>query len=255
MNLKSKSVWLKAAVVASILIIITIVFQWRLQKEPKYYYNPHVVYGEKISNDVEVTIGDYKVYQSNSKLHIENDIINVELIMPYDYDIKSIHLSHDKRYLAFDATLDKALKIFVVDVNAGEYKIISDSITHQSYNYGGYEAPYGLAWSPKQNIIAFVGGCKVDGDPSITSILLYHLDMDLERQLPFASPAYTGIVIHGAKWDVDGKSIYYVVDSFGDENKYSLYQIQIETERILAGGRLDKIDRLTDKELKKWLSN
>lgn len=255
MNFKSKSVWIKAAVVASILIIITIVFQWRLQKEPAYYDNPHVVFGEKISDGVKVTLGDYKVYQSNSKLHIENDIINIELNMPDYYDIKSIHLSHNKRYLAFDATVGNALKMFVVDINTGDYKNISDSIGGQNYNFGGYEVPYGLAWSPKQNIIAFVGGCKGDDeDPFITVVVLYHLDMDLGRQAPFASSAYTSVPIHGIKWDVDGKSIYFVVDSFDDENKYSLYQTEIETEKVLAGRRIEEIDRLTNEELRMWLS-
>ena len=89
MSFKSKSVWIKAAVVVSILIIITIVFQWSLQKEPAYYDNPHVVFGEKISDGVEAAIGDYKLYQSNGKLHIENDIINIELTMPDYYDIKA----------------------------------------------------------------------------------------------------------------------------------------------------------------------
>ena len=141
-------------------------------------------------------------------------------------------------------------------MNTGDYTNISDSdsIGHHNYNFECYEVPYGLAWSPKENIIAFVGGCKADEEPFINIVLLYHLDMDLGRQAPSASSAYTDVPIYGIKWDIDGKSIYYVVDSFDDENKYSLYQTEIETEKVLAGRRMEEIDRLTNEELRMWLS-
>ncbi len=225
-----------------ICILIGFMFAGCAQNEIKYYSNPNILFGEELSKQ-ELIIGDYTVGKFDSKLHIQGDNIAVELDLK-NYVIQSLHLSYDQKYIAFDAKSQNGIKVFVVNLETGEYENILETIGYE-YDYDGYKVPLGLAWSPKQNIIAFIGGYH--GSPRVK---LYHLDMDLNKQGHLGSRAYPGS-LYGVKWDTDGKSIYYVVDN-GDED-YILYQTEIMAEDFLMGGKIVKVDELTYDEFMQWI--
>lgn len=235
-----------------ICVLIILVFLGCAKNEIMYYSNPNILYGEELTKH-ELIIGDYKVGSFDSKLHIQGDNTTVELDLE-NYIIQSLHLSFDQKYLAFDATSQDDIKMFVVNLETGQYENILETIGCY-YEYDGYNAPLGLAWSPKDNIIAFVGGYH-----GSSMVSIYHLDMDLGRQFHQGSgSAYPGD-LYGVKWDADGKSIYYVVDNYYNDNDvgdkdYILHQVEIIVKEYLKGDRYIKIDDLTHDEYKQWITD
>ncbi|MCW3491655.1 TolB-like translocation protein [Dethiobacter alkaliphilus] len=236
-----------------VIIVLILILAGCNQKEIMYYSNPHTVFGEAIIAS-GTTIGDYKVVQSENILKIYNDTEILEISLPNYKDVQSLQLSYDKQYLAFDIKSNDGIKMFVVNLETGEYENISDSIGYLDY-YDGYEIPFGISWSPTQNIIAFVGGYH--GSPRVR---LYHLEMDLGKQASGGSAAYPNN-LYGVKWDVDGSSIYYVVDNqkheytgaYVGEEDYILYQTEISADDYLMGGEIIKVGDLTKEEFKQWL--
>ena len=227
-----------------------LVFAGCTNNQIAYYTNPYVLFGDILSEQ-EVEIGDYKILQYGSKLKIESSGVKLEVHLPYHGEVQSFHLSNDQRYLAFDFSIDNGLKIFVVNLESGEYENISETIGYQS-DYDGYQVPHGLAWSPKENIIAFIVGYY-----DLVNVNLYHLDMDLNKQGRLGSEVYSSDV-YGVKWAADGDSIYYVLDNYIsdtyiEDGDYLLYQTEITSNDHLLGGEIIKKDELTNEELKQWL--
>ncbi|MFE4243845.1 hypothetical protein [Peribacillus butanolivorans] len=203
----------------------------------EYYSNPN-----KVSvNDLilhKTKIGDYQVFESDSKLSIEGNGEPIEIDLPEHSHLKSLHLSHDERYLAFDSQVQERVEIFVVNLQTGESSNISDS-----YDYAGYEQPYGIAWSPAKNIMALIGGY-----PDSARIVLF--DMDSGEEGHGGSEIFKDI--YGVKWNRDGESIHYLVDSFDGDGDYTEYQTEIQSDHELLGGTINKIKALNQEEYEEW---
>ena len=149
MYYKSTSVARVIMIIGLIFLIPIIVFVVRAQPtlfyKPTYYSNPHVLY--EVGLNEEVAIGGYIINRYDEKLYITNDHRKVEVSLHNYNDIRSLHMSHDQRYLAFDIMIDDGVKMFVVDLETGEYENISE-FRGDDFNYSRYKVPYGLAWSP-----------------------------------------------------------------------------------------------------------
>ncbi|MFF2290142.1 hypothetical protein [Peribacillus butanolivorans] len=85
----------------------------------EYYSNPNMVsVNDLILNKTK--IGDYQVFESDSKLSIEGNGEPIEIDLPEHSHLKSLHLSHDERYLAFDSQVQERVEFFVVNLQTGE---------------------------------------------------------------------------------------------------------------------------------------
>ncbi|MBK5480862.1 hypothetical protein JFV29_02740 [Peribacillus sp. TH16] len=54
------------------------------------------------------------------------------------------------------------------------------------------------------------------------------------------------------KWDRDGESIHYLVDSFDGDGDYTEYQTEIQSDHELLGGTINKIKALNQEEYEEW---
>ncbi|MCA1033152.1 MULTISPECIES: hypothetical protein [Bacillus] len=228
-----------------LMAIMTILLYGCSQKEIQYYSNPDVAL---LQDNNRVQKGDYQLSVADDQLIIDSKKKKFEVSLPEHHSsIQSFHFSYDNRYLAYDAVVGNAVKIFVVDLETGEKVNLSETIGYK-YDYNGYHSSCGIAWAPDQNIIAFIGGYN-----DSARINIYHFDMDEELQAPAGSLIFNDI--YGVKWDVTGKSIYYTADSLENENMYGLYQTEIESKGRLIGGKVEKVSEIDKDEYKEWVNN
>ena len=215
------------------------------QKEINYYSNPYIVSFQETIDTIEIE--DYQLTIVDGKLIIKDQNKKFEVSLPDNHKyIQSFHFSYDKRFLAYDVMGESGIKIFVVNLKTGEEINLSETIGYQ-YDYDGYESPFGFAWAPKKNVIAFIGGYN-----DSARINLYHFEMEKGKQAPGGSFIFKDV--YGVKWGSAGDSIYYLVDSFEDENMYQLYQTEVESNTHLMGGTVDVIAETNQEGYKNWFN-
>lgn len=215
------------------------------QSEIKYYSNPNVLTLQEINDIAE--IGDYQLSIVDGKLIINAKNKEFEVSLPDNYSgIQSFHFSYDKRFLAYDVMVKNRVEIFVVNLETGEKINLSETIGYL-YDYDGYQSPFGIAWAPNKNLIAIIGGYN-----DSARIDLYHLEMEKGKQAPGGSLIFKDV--YGVKWDSTGESIYYLVDSLENENMYSLYQTEIESNSYLLGGTVSVITEINEEGFNDWLN-
>jgi Tol biopolymer transport system component len=215
------------------------------QKEIKYYSNPYV--GTFQETNDSVVIGDYQLSKVDDKLIINTKNNKFEFALPEKHsNIKSFHFSYDKRFLAYDVKVERGIKIFVANLETGEMINLSETIGYL-YDYDGYQSPFGISWAPNKNLIAFIGGYN-----DSARINLYHFEMDKDKQVHGGSSIFKDV--YGVKWDSTGESIYYLVDSFEDENMYQLYQTKVESKSYLMGGKVNVIEEINQEGFYNWLN-
>lgn len=212
------------------------------QSEVSYYSNPNVFTLQEFNNNTE--IGDYQLSIVNGALIISTKSKEYEVSLPDNYSsIQSFHFSYDNRFLAYDVMGENRVKFFVVNLETGERINLSDTVGHL-YDYDGYQSPFGIAWAPNKNVIAIIGG-----DNESARIDLYHLE---GKQSSGGSFIFKDV--YGIKWDSIGESIYYIVDSFENENMYTLYQTEIESDNYLLGGTVNVITEVNEEGFDNWLN-
>lgn len=212
------------------------------QSEVSYYSNPNVFTLQEFNNNTE--IGDYQLSIVNGALIISTKSKEYEVSLPDNYSsIQSFHFSYDNRFLAYDVMGENGVKFFVVNLETGERINLSDTVGHL-YDYDGYQSPFGIAWGPNKNVIAIIGG-----DNESARIDLYHLE---GKQSSGGSFIFEDV--YGIKWDSIGESIYYIVDSFENENMYTLYQTEIESDNYLLGGTVNVITEVNEEGFDNWLN-
>ncbi len=227
----------------------------------EYFASPYVLYGDELSDEAEIE--GNKLIQENEKLKIINQNIEIDVELPENSDVQSIELSHDKQYLAFDVVNKESVKIFVVNLETGEYEDLFEVVEQEDFNYNRYKNPHGLAWSPEENIIVFVGGHKGTDNDDFTvypRLKVYHPELKLRRQSHSVSAVYTDNDVYGVRWDTDGEAIYYVVTT-EDLDKYNLYRTSIDLYQtdvndekgLKAGEKYGVIEELNYKEVESWL--
>jgi Tol biopolymer transport system component len=215
------------------------------KKEIKYYSNPYVVTFQNINDSAE--IGDYQLSKVDGKLIINAKNKKFELALPDKHsNIQSFHFSYDKRFLAYDVTVESGMKIFVVNLETGELINLSETIGYL-YDYDGYQSPFGIAWAPNKNLIAFIGGYN-----DSARIKLYHFEMEKDKQALGGSSIFKDV--YGVKWDSTGDSIFYLVDSYEDENMYQIYQTKVESNSYLMGGKVNVISEINQEGFYNWLN-
>jgi Tol biopolymer transport system component len=216
------------------------------QKEIKYYSSPYVVTFQETIDSVE--IGDYQLSVVDGELIIEAKNKKFEISLPDKLgNIQSFHFSYDKRFLAYDVMVESGIKIFVVNLETGEKINLSETIG-DLYDYDGYQSPFGIVWAPDKNLIAFIGGYN-----DSARIGIYHFEMEKSKQASRGSSIFKDV--YGVKWDSTGESIYYLVDSFEDENMYQLYQTEVETNSYLRAGTVNVIAEINKDGFNNWLNN
>jgi hypothetical protein len=215
------------------------------QREIKYYSNTHVLKVQE-TNDI-AKIGDYHLSIVDGKLVIKAKNKEFEVSLPDNYSsIQSFHFSYDKRFLAYDVLSENGIKVFVVNLETGEKINLSETIGYL-YDYDDYQSPFGIAWAPNKNLIAFIGGYN-----DSARINLYHFDMEKGKQAPGGSLIFKDI--YGVKWDSTGESIYYLVDSMEYEDMYKLYQTEIESNSYLLGGTVSVIAEIDKEGFNNWVN-
>jgi len=213
--------------------------------EIMYYSNPDILLVEQ-SKDIH-EIGDNKLSIVDGELIIDAKNNVFEVTLPDNYsNIHSFHLSYDKLFLGYDVVMDDGVKIFAVNLETGEKVNLSEDIGYQ-YDYDDYQSPFGMAWAPNKNLIAFIGGYN-----DSARINLYHFELDESKQAPGGSFIFKDI--YGVKWDSKGESIYYLVDSLENENMYKLYQTEIESNSYLLGGTVNVIKEINEEFFENWLT-
>ncbi|UMZ74397.1 hypothetical protein [Natranaerofaba carboxydovora] len=258
---------IKIIKMTSIIVIILISIYWYSNFsddediDVEYYTNPKVLYGRDFSDDIEIE--GNRLIQENEKLKIKNQEIKTEIKLPANKDIQSIELSHDKQHLAFDVANKENVRMFVVNLETGNYEYLANVVERKDFNYKPYKKPHGLAWSPKENILVFVEGHQdTNGDSDYESssrINAYHPELDLQD---VAGGVFLEEEIYGVRWDTDGDAIYYVATR-KDQDKYDLYQTsidlyQIDTDLVnekdfRIGEEYGIIEKLDYKEVESWL--
>lgn len=235
-------------VMVLILLLILVVVGCSNGKEINYDVNQNVF---NISDDEDsILVNGYMILSKDGRVVIKrkDNEFEVEVELPDQTSVvQSIHFSHDSQFLAFDALGQEGMKMFVVNLTTGGAINLSDEIGYE-YTYQNYQEPFGLAWSPNQNIIAFIGGDEVS--PRIN---MYHMEMDLGKQASGASFAFEDI--YGVKWNEDGSSIYYVTNGAEGESLYRLYETEVESEDYVHGGAVEVITDLTEEEFNSWFGN
>ncbi|ARK32647.1 hypothetical protein BkAM31D_23885 [Halalkalibacter krulwichiae] len=214
--------------------------------EPSYYTNPHVIEVEGTFDRIE--LGEYELVKIDDQVTIKTSDQEFVIEFPFkESAIQSVALSHDEQFIAFDVISEAGVKIYVVDRHSGEVTNLSDDIGYE-YDYAGYEKPFGIAWAPNENMIAFVGGHHEGG----AVVNMYHFDLEKAKQLKGVSQIHPDI--YGVKWDRRAERVYYLVDSFEDRNMYEVFSTQLEYEdhpiyeKILYGGQIEVVAQL-EKEL------
>ncbi|MDV2682765.1 hypothetical protein RYX56_00100 [Alkalihalophilus lindianensis] len=234
----------------TLFILVTFLVVGCTEKEVNYYSNPYVVDGEALSESVE--IGDLIIIRNDNQINVDTNEKQVHIDLPDSESmIQSVHVSYDQRFLAVDTWKDEVAKIFVVNLETNDVIDVSDEIGYR-YDYDGYESPYGLAWAPNENILAFVGGHNEK--PASPRVNMYHPEMEIEQQFKGVSHIYKAI--YGVKWDEDGRSIYYLVNSLEGEALYSLYQTEIEMKsgEHLTSGTIFHVSEEQDRDdFNEWL--
>ncbi|GAB0171768.1 hypothetical protein LSPCS325_52050 [Lysinibacillus sp. CTST325] len=225
--------------------IFILLIKGNTHSEIKYYSNPHVLKFQETNDNTE--IGDYQLSIVDDKLIINAKNKEFEVSLPDNYsNIQSFHLSYDKRFLAYDVAVESGIKIFVVNLESGEMINLSDTIGYQS-DYDGYQSPFGIAWAPNKNLIAFI--C---GNYGAARIDMYHFEMAESMQATHASEVFENEDVYGVKWDSTGGSIYYLID-YKIINMYKLYQteIRLPNNYLYAG----TIRVITEKKgINNWLN-
>ncbi|WP_407272130.1 hypothetical protein [Radiobacillus sp. PE A8.2] len=220
------------------------------QSTNKLYFNNPNFYSAKASTVDEIALDSYHFNVVNDKLQITSDNTQFTIDLPTTFvKLKSIQLSYDHQYVAYDLEVTNGTKIYVVNLLTGEHTNVSDTVGYV-YDYSGYEVPYGIAWSPTENILAFVGG--YDGS---TRVNIFHFEHDGSMQSKNGSLAYQR-ELRGVKWAKDGSSIYFLVESGVAADKNTLYQTSIEiTDGYMYGDTIEKIKELDQEESDAWLKN
>ncbi|GGA91389.1 hypothetical protein GCM10008025_37380 [Ornithinibacillus halotolerans] len=213
-------------------------------EEINYYDNRYVI--EYENNNETIEMDGYNFSVNDGVLHINsnNNIFEVEL-PDKESTIRGFQLSYNKQYLSYDVKAkDGSIKVYVISLETGDVINLSDNIGYGS-DYDGYKRPHGIAWSPTENLVAFISGSADNARVNI-----YHLEMDLNKQSHSASFAFEDI--YGLKWDVDGSSLYYVTPSVNDGSKYQVYKTEILSDDYLGGSAVEIVEELTQKEFMKW---
>ncbi|MFD2043645.1 hypothetical protein ACFSTA_04560 [Ornithinibacillus salinisoli] len=226
-----------------ILLVMLAILSVGCLKEVNYYNNPNIA--QLIEDREIVQMEGYNFSIEDGVLTIDENDTHYEIKLPDKGRILSLHLSYDKQFLAYDVKGENGVKIYIVNLDTGSVTNLSDTIGY-NYDYDNYHTPYGIAWSPNQNIIAFIGG-----QDKAARIDLYHLEMDINKQLHAGSFIFDDI--YGVKWNENGSSICYVEPPKDDGSMYHVYETEIEFESYLQSGTVTIIGELTHEDYIEWL--
>lgn len=219
-----------------------------MKKNIEYHSNPYSLDGSQLG-ETPISIGAYSVsLKDNYVTFIGEKNFEIELPEEISHFI-SIQLSYDQSYAAYNVKLEEEVKFFILDFKTGEVKNISD-IVGDNYNYDGFTTDLGMAWSPKENTIIFVGGYE-----NSASVVIYYLDFPQNQQNNTATRIYEDI--KGVKWNAEGDKFYFLGTSTQlKEDVYSLYKGNIFVENGYAyADKIYEIKNMNAIEVKEWLDS
>ena len=141
-------------------IIIALIFSMLSGCETKkieYARNANVI-TIKNQSKMAAETSTFLLKREESKLTLKSANNNVQIELPSkESEIKSVQLSYDQKHAAMDIWDKKGLSVYVVNLQSGETLNLIEKIGDED-NYMGYEPPFGIAWSPNENIITMIGG-------------------------------------------------------------------------------------------------
>ncbi|MBZ9535740.1 hypothetical protein KGR20_16175 [Cytobacillus oceanisediminis] len=229
-------------------IIIALIFSMLSGCETKkieYARNANVI-TIKNQSKMAAETSTFLLKREESKLTLKSANNNVQIELPSkESEIKSVQLSYDQKYAAMDIWDKKGLSVYVVNLQSGETLNLIEKIGDED-NYMGYEPPFGIAWSPNENIITMIGGY-----PESARVYMYHLEMDEWKQYYTASLIYENI--YGVKWGQDGQKLYYLVDSLENKSEKTVNSTEIEVNDTLIGRTIEEYELSNEEIMNDWL--
>lgn len=201
----------------------------RILKETKYFENKNLVFDLDTSN--QLVMGDIFI-----KMEDKTIIVNAngkQFLIEKSYDTGPLskeheklfmaELSPDKKYLAIQINQHEGEKIFVLDLNTGEYQYVNDK-----------EIVGIPRWAPDKNLLAFSVG-RITGQ----KLAIYDPDTKKINEL---TEAYISIL--DIKWSQGGDFIDFAAEDPPDT--FNLYRYAIHNKK------LENLTSITREELVKW---